>query len=436
MTQNISGLSTRRVAFGVLHQVLLQKQPLDQVLDRDEQFNALEGRDRGFARMLIATTLRYMGVMDVLLLKLQDEPRDVKPLQLKIILYIGIAQMLYMKVPDHAAIDTTVTLSEREGMPKKKAFVNAILRRFQREGKDLLEKLDPVQAAIPEWLLATWIANYGLKEAANIAQALLSEASLDISVKSSEEIEYWSGEFNATLLSTGSLRLQEAGNITNLPGFDDGQWWVQDASAALPVKLMGDLNGKTVVDLCAAPGGKTAQLAAQGAQVIALDRSAKRLERLKENMQRLTLEDNVEVVVSDGAAWETNDLVDAVLLDAPCSATGTIRRHPDVMHLKSQKDVDQLRSIQMRLLENSVNMLKSGGTLIYCTCSLQKSEGEEQVEKFLSARDDIQRAPVTAEELNGLSEAITDKGDVRILPYYFAAQGGMDGFFISRLVKK
>lgn len=436
MTENNSGISTRRVAFGVLHQVLLQKQPLDQVLDRDEQFNALEGRDRGFTRMMIATVLRYMGVMDVLLLKLQDEPREIKPLQLKIILYIGIVQMIYMNVPDHAAIDTTVTLSEREGMPKKKAFVNAILRRLQREGNTPLDKIDPVQAAVPEWLLATWVKDYGLKEAANIAQALLVEASLDISIKKSEEVDYWAGELDASVLPIGSLRLQEAGNVTSLSGFDDGQWWVQDASAALPVKLIGDLNGKSVVDLCAAPGGKTAQLAAQGAQVIALDRSAKRLERLKENMARLALEDNVDVVVSDGAAWETNELVDAVLLDAPCSATGTIRRHPDVMHLKSQKDVDQLRNIQMRLLENSVNMLKSGGTLIYCTCSLQKSEGEEQIDAFLSGRNDIKRVPVIAEELNGLSEAITDKGDVRILPYYLATQGGMDGFFISRLVKK
>lgn len=432
----MSDLKARVCALDLLKQVLVQKQPLDQVMDRHDDFRALEPRDRTFARMLVSTVLRYKGVMDVLLNRLQDEPRDIRPESLKLILYLGIAQILYMNVADHAAIDTSNRLAESENMPKKKAFVNALLRRLQREHQELMKKIDIVKSAVPEWLLGTWVQDYGLKAAADITQALLAEAPLDITVKSEDETHYWAGEFGASTLSTGSLRLLENPGVQSMPGFDNGSWWVQDASAALPAKLLSNVKGKKVVDLCAAPGGKTAQLAAAGAQVIALDRSAKRLERLTQNMQRLNFEEIIEVVVSDGAVWQPEESVDAVLLDAPCSATGTIRRHPEVMHLKSLQDVEQLANLQMRLLNNSAKMLKRGGILIYCTCSLQKEEGEQQIELFLENNKEFVRVPVLPEEIGGLNDAITQQGDVRILPYFMATQGGMDGFFISRLVRK
>lgn len=432
----MSDLKARICALDLLKQVLVQKQPLDQVMDRHDDFRALEARDRTFARMLVSTVLRYKGVMDVLLNRLQDEPRDIRPEALKLILYLGVAQILYMNVADHAAIDTSNRLAEAENMPKKKAFVNALLRRLQREQQDLIGKIDTVQAAVPEWLLGTWVQDYGLKVAADMTQALLAEAPLDITVKSVDEINYWAGEFGASTLSTGSLRLLENPGVQSMSGFDDGSWWVQDASAALPVKLIPETKEKRIVDLCAAPGGKTAQLAASGARVIALDRSAKRLERLTQNMQRLGFEEAIDVVVSDGAVWQPEELVDVVLLDAPCSATGTIRRHPEVMHLKSLQDVEQLMSLQMRLLDNSAKMLKQGGVLIYCTCSLQKDEGERQIDLFLENNKDFVRDPVSPKEIGGLSDAITPQGDVRILPYFMAAQGGMDGFFISRLKKQ
>ena len=245
----------------------------------------------------------------------------------------------------------------------------------------------------------------------------------------------WAKALEATILPTGSLRRASGGNVTHLQGFDEGAWWVQDASAALPVKLLGNIAGKKVVDLCAAPGGKTAQLAAGGASVIAVDRAAKRLSKLKQNMERLNLTASVETVVGDGAEWQPKEQVDAVLLDAPCSATGTIRRHPDVMHLKAPIDMERLCVIQTRIFDNAAKMLKVNGILIYCTCSLQKDESEYQVQEFLKNHSEFERAPIELKEV-GEVDAINESGEMRVLPYHLAPHGGMDGFFISRLIKK
>ena len=264
----------------------------------------------------------------------------------------------------------------------------------------------------------------------------LTEAKTDITLK--EHKEHWAETLDGIMLPTESLRRHGGGSVIDLEGFNDGAWWVQDASAAIPAKLFGDINGKTVIDLCAAPGGKTSQLAAQGAQVIALDRSSKRMERLTENMARMGFKQSVEVAIGDGAIWLPPEPVDAVLLDAPCSATGTLRRHPDVMHLKSGHDVSRLGDLQTRLLDNAAKMIKPDGMIIYCTCSLQKSEGEQQVDQFLANNEGFARKPIAADEVGGLSEMITKDGDLRILPHYLAELGdlgGMDGFYVARLVK-
>jgi len=436
MTNNAdNGLQSRQISYHILCDVLLRKTPLDQVLARNVDFNELDGRDRSFVRMLVSTCLRRKGQIDDLIYRAANKDKEINPQKLVVLLSIGVCQVVFMNVPHHAAVDTTVTLAEAENMERQKGFINAILRRMTTEGQEWRKKQDPVQMNIPQWLLKHWIDDYGLKGAAEIAQASLSEAQTDITLKKMDEQSYWAGELEASILPTGSLRRNSGGNITELNGFDDGAWWVQDASASLPAKLLGNLSGKTVVDLCAAPGGKTAQLAAAGANVLALDRSAKRLEILKTNMERLKLSDAVEVVVGDGAVWQPADPVDTVLMDAPCSATGTIRRHPDVMHLKGDKDIMQLCDLQARLLSNVSNMLKSGGTLIYCTCSLQKAEGEQQVNTFLLNNPDFTRVPVTAEEIGRIDTPITSEGDLRILPYHLAPHGGMDGFYVSRLIK-
>ena len=431
------GMAARSAALIMLDDVLQRKQALDTVLDNQSAFKSLIQRDRAFVRMLVSTVLRRLGQVDDIIERAveRDTPRHPS---LQNILRIGVCQILFMDVADHAAVDTTVRLAEREGMDKQKGFVNAIMRTVTRTGVEWRSKQDEGRLNTPEWLLKLWIEDYGLGTAAEIAKANLSEAPLDISVRDPESLNYWASHFKATHMTTGTLRKNSGGNVTEFEGFDDGEWWVQDASAAIPATLFGDVQGEHVYDLCAAPGGKTLQLAAKGAHVTALDRSPNRLKRLQANLERMKLAKNVEVVVSDAGSWQpaNNQKAGYILLDAPCSATGTIRRNPDVVHQKSEKDIERLTHLQEKLLANAFEILMPGGILIYCTCSLQKAEGEAQIEKFLSAHSEAERLPIKPAELGGFDEAITDDGDLRILPFHQAALGGMDGFFISRLTKK
>lgn len=430
-----NGLQSRNIAFEILESVLLKKQPLDHMLERHHGFQSLGTQDRNFTRMMISTILRRKGQIDDIINRSLDQDKPLHPESLRLVLYVGVVQILFMDVSDHAAVHVTVELAKEKGFSRQKGLVNAVLRRVVTEGKEWVKKQDPVQMNVPQWLLSNWIEGYGLTTAAQIAESSLSEASLDISVKDPEMRLNWAKALEASILPTGSLRRTGGGNVTHFQGFDEGQWWVQDSAAALPVKILGDVSGKVVVDLCAAPGGKTAQLAAAGAHVYAIDRSAKRLSKLNENMQRLGLQNQVQTEVSDGAAWQPKEKVDVVLLDAPCSATGTIRRHPDVMHLKSTQDMEQLMAVQTRLLDNAVSMLKEGGVLMYCTCSLQQQESEAQVDGFLAKHPEFSRAPVTSDDVGGVEALINEVGDVRVLPFHLAPHGGMDGFFVSRLIK-
>lgn len=254
---------------------------------------------------------------------------------------------------------------------------------------------------------------------------------IDISLKPGEDAADWATQLNASVLPTGSLRRPSDGAVTELPGFDDGKWWIQDAAAAMPVTLAGDIAGKSVIDLCAAPGGKTVQLAAAGGKVTAVDRSAQRMQRVADNLKRTQLE--ADMVVADAGTWQPETLADLVLLDAPCSATGTIRRHPDLPHLKSPDGIAGMQPLQAALLTNAANMVALGGMLIYCVCSLQRPEGEDQIDAFLKTHSGFERQPITASELPDLATAITCDGDARILPCFWHSLGGLDGFFIARL---
>ncbi|MEM7650645.1 MAG: transcription antitermination factor NusB [Pseudomonadota bacterium] len=428
------GITARLAALALLEDVLVRKQALDIALKSQEAFKALPQRDRGFVRMMVSTALRRLGQVDDIINRAleKDTPRNN---MLQNILRMGVTQILFMDVADHAAVDTSVRVAERQGMEKQKAFVNGLLRTVTRKGVEWRERQDEVRLNTPEWLLKIWIEDYGLGTAAEIAKANLSEAPLDITVRDPESKNFWASNFKATEMTTGTLRKASGGAVHELQGFDEGHWWVQDAAAAIPAQLFGDLDGAHVYDLCAAPGGKTLQLAAKGARVSALDRSAKRLKRLTENLERMNLGDMVEVVTADAGSWKPLEPAGYILLDAPCSATGTIRRHPDVAHLKAPQDIARLENLQAALLENAFAQMMPGGVLVYCTCSLQKAEGERQIERFLAAHKDAQRLPIKASELGGFDEAITDEGDLRILPYHQAALGGMDGFYISRLTK-
>jgi 16S rRNA (cytosine967-C5)-methyltransferase len=428
-------LAARQVALTILDGVLTRRQPLDAVLDSLRDLSSLPVRDRAFVRMLAATALRHLGQIDAILKQASARDEAPSPAMLHHLLRLGVTQILFMDVPDYAAVDTSVRLAEQMALSRQSGFVNAVLRHVTRQGRDWLKEQDAAILNVPAWLMGIWQRDYGIEAAHAIAEACCAEAPLDITPKNPGDAAYWAGTLHATVLPTGTVRRVAGGQIIDLPGFDEGLWWVQDASAALPALLLGEVKGRTVLDLCAAPGGKTAQLAAGGAHVVALDRSAKRLKRLEDNIARLGLTDTVQAEVADAASWTPKSPASHILLDAPCTATGTIRRNPDVLHLKTRKDMDGLMDTQARLLESAVRMLAPGGVLVYCTCSLQKDEGERQIARLLDKGAPVKRLPVDPGELGGLDSLITPEGDVRILPFHLAPLGGMDGFYISRLVK-
>jgi 16S rRNA (cytosine967-C5)-methyltransferase len=418
----------RALAVQMLRDVLDQRAPLDDVLEQ-AKLGALDERDRGFLRLLVATVLRRLGQIDAALAACLDRPLAGRARQVVPILRLGAAQILFLGTPAHAAVAETVALAGQRLAPWR-GLVNAVLRRLAREGAALVGAQDEARLNTPDWLWASWVGAYGEAQARAIATAHLAEPKLDLTVKG--DPAEWAERLEAVLLPTGSLRRGLAAVVT-LPGYHDGAWWVQDAAAALPAKLLGDVRNQGVIDLCAAPGGKTAQLAAAGASVTAVDRSAMRLKRLQANLSRLHL--TAACVAADATQWRPAELADHVLLDAPCTATGTIRRHPDIPHHKHVDEVARMAELQDRLLVAAAAMVKPGGTLIFCTCSLQPEEGPARVEAFLGNHPGFARRDVGAAEIGGMSEWLTAKGDVRTLPCYWAESGGIDGFFIARLVR-
>ncbi|MBT3558478.1 MAG: RsmB/NOP family class I SAM-dependent RNA methyltransferase [Rhodospirillales bacterium] len=422
--------AARIASLHTLNAVLRENASFDEALDAGRK-RLKDPRDRGFQFHLVMTTLRHLGEINMVMGKFLTKQPKGRAKAVVGVLQLGIAQVLYMDVPGFAAASTSVDLVRKVGFSGHAKLVNAIMRKVVADGPGLIEHCDAPRTNTPGWLWESWIAAYGNKAARKIATAHATEPLLDITVKS--DAEGWAERLGAEILPTGTLRLNGAGAIEDMDGYGDGQWWVQDAGAAIPARLLGDVTGMRVADLCAAPGGKTAQLASRGAHVTALDKSAQRLERLSENMKRLSLD--VGVVAADVNTWTPDSPLDAVLLDAPCSATGTIRRHPDVTLNKSMEDVRSLAKIQTTLLNAAVQMVRPGGTIVYCVCSLQPEEGPDQITALLENRDDVKLSPVTADEIPGLGEALGDDGTVRILPSYWLEQGGIDGFFVARLQK-
>jgi 16S rRNA (cytosine967-C5)-methyltransferase len=424
---DVPGLPARRAAADVLLAVLRRQRPLDEALAITDGFTSLPDRDRALVRMLTATALRRLGTLRALIGGLMEKALPADAVQVEIALLLGAAQILFLDVPDHAAVDLSVRLTAGPRNGRYAGLVNAVLRRVTREGRDFYASIDPALDA-PGWLRDRWDTNYGGEVADAIMQAHRSEPPLDITAKS--DATSWAEKLGGILLPNGTIRVGTGGNVANLPGFAEGEWWVQDVAASIPVRLLGDVAGKRVADLCAAPGGKTAQLAKAGAEVIAVDRSPKRAERLKENLARLGLQ--AEIVVADAAEWNGGPF-DAVLLDAPCTATGTIRRHPDLPWQKQPADLATLSSLQTRLLDRAANLTKSSGLLVYATCSLEPEEGERQIESFLGRHADFAAVPVAPQELTGLEVMLTPDGMLRSLPCHLAEQGGSDGFFAARL---
>ncbi len=424
-----ASLASRHAALDVLVACLDKGQPLDDALARHKGFAGLEPRDRAFVRLLLATTLRRLGEIDEILGKLIERPFKDANAAGRQVLRLGTAQLVFLGTPAHAAVDTSVRLIVDAGLPHLKGLANAVLRRVAREGIALLAGRDPARLNTPHWLWQSWLAAYGEAATRAIAAAHLIEAPLDLTPRADAPL--WADRLEGELLPSGTIRRATGGAIVELPGFAEGAWWVQDAAAALPARLLGDVSGKRVADLCAAPGGKTLQLAAAGAQVTAVDISGRRMIRLGENLARAGL--SAELVTADAGKWAPAEKFDAVLLDAPCSGTGTLRRHPDIAWLKDEDDVDRLTLAQDRLLLSAVELLRPGGTLVYAVCSLQEDEGAARIGSLLARDKRLGRRPVEPAELPGLEGAITPSGDIRTLPSMWADRGGLDGFYIARV---
>jgi len=425
--------SARAVAYDLLAAVLWRRQPLDDALAAHTDLAALAPRDRAFARLLVATCLRRLGQIDALIATALSAPLPVAARPITNILRLGVAQLVFLGTPSHAAVSTAVDLADRIGHRRMKALINAVLRRLAREGEGLASAQDAARLNTPDWLWRSWHDAYGEDATRAIAAAHFRDPPLDIALRDPETADVWATRLRGTVLPTGTIRRDSAGLVTELPGYDEGIWWVQDAAASLPARLLGTVADKSVIDLCAAPGGKTAQLAAMGARVVAVDRSAARLSRLTDNLARLSLA--AECVVADATRWRPAAPAELILLDAPCSATGTIRRHPDILHLKAPEDVTRLAGLQARLLDNAVAMLAPGGTLVYGVCSLEAEEGPRQVERLLAQGAPLRRQPIDAGEIGGMAECITQEGDLRTLPCHLGDRGGLDGFYAARLVR-
>lgn len=430
------GLATRVAATKLLSAIVDKKTSMDGLLDAkggNPSYLVLSQQDRLLVKAILLSTLRNYNIIDAFIDRLLEKPLPNGAVSLRHILRVGAAQILFLDIPDHSAVDLAVEQANAD--PRNRRFTslaNAILRRMSREKKKRMPGLVHKTINLPAWFYDRLINTYGEDKANNIAKMLSTPAPIDITVKS--DVAGWAEKLGGTVLTDTSIRLETiSGAIPSLEGFEEGEWWVQDVAASLPAKLFGDLTGKRVIDLCAAPGGKTAQLIMAGGHVTALDRSKSRLNRLGENLTRLNL--SADLQLSKMEAYETDDLYDAALLDAPCSSTGTIRRHPDILWTKSEEDIGYLADLQQRLLEHSVTLVKSGGQIVFSNCSMEPEEGEQMLDVFLKNNSDkVKLEKIDPNLCIGFGGAITQLGTLRTTPdSKMGDEAGVDGFFAASL---
>lgn len=435
----VPGLRARMAAHLVISDVVAGGHALDERFAPSAVPNrtaGLDPRDKALVRSIATVAVRRLGAIRRILNQLLDKGMPRNAGQFEWIALGGLAQILFMDTPDHAAVDLAVRAAKADVKTAGFAgLLNAVLRSAIREREKLLAELDPLVDETPGWLAQRWRRAWGDERAQAIAAAHLREPTLDVTVR--DDAAGWAEKLGGAVLPTGSVRIAAHTPVPDMPGYDDGEWWVQDAAAALPARLLPFEPGARVLDLCAAPGGKTAELAAAGAQVTALDRSAERLKQLSANLGRLGL--HADIVVADAATWSAEPF-DAVLVDPPCSATGTIRRHPDVQWTKKPGDIDQLAALQAKILARAATLVKPGGHLVYCVCSIEPEEGEAQIAAMLRKNPDFRRAPFEAGECGLPPELLTAEGDLRTLPCHWpnedARMAGLDGFFAARLKRQ
>ena len=432
------GLAARVIAASILADVAGQGLGVDDCFDPESaspRLSDLDARDRGLARSIVVVSTRRLGTIRAALARFLEKGLPRKAHGLEWTLVVAAAQILFLDIPDHAAVDLAIRAIKADARTAPfAALSNAVLRNIARHADELRTPADEF-IDTPAWLAARWRATYGEEKARAIALAHRLEPTLDITVTG--DAAEWAKRLGGIVMPNGSVRLDTHAPIPELPGYDEGKWWVQDVAASLPARLLRVEPGMRVADLCAAPGGKTAQLAVAGAQVVALDKSAIRLKRLAANLTRLDL--SADIRVGDALTAELG-VFDAVLLDAPCTSTGTIRRHPDVAWSKHAGDIATLSALQTKLIDRAVGMLKPGGVLVYCVCSLEPEEGEARIAALLRRNPDVARLPIDAAEIGGLAECLTPEGDVRTLPCHLPADdprhAGLDGFFAARLIRR
>jgi 16S rRNA (cytosine967-C5)-methyltransferase len=413
--------SARRAALDVLTAALGRKAGLEAALE-SPAFAKLGPKDRAFARAAVMSTLRHLGPIDR---ALEGRLKRPPPEAVKMILRLGVAQLFWLETPAYAAVSSSVALADAAaGTRGFKGLVNAVLRGLERDGPPPYSPAD----LAPDWLYARWRAAYGEADVTGICALIEQEPATDVTPKIAADAPALAEALQAVRLPGGALRRAARGRVDDWPGFAEGRWWVQDAAAAIPARILAAAPGEAVLDLCAAPGGKTLQLAARGARVVALDRSSERLERLTEALSRTGLE--AEVVAADAERWDDARTFDAVLLDAPCASSGTFRRNPDVLWTLRPGDIAGLAEIQARLLDAAAARVRPNGRLVYCVCSLEPEEGEAQARDFLRRHADFVTAPVETGEGDAPAASRTDEGWLRILPHHL--EGGLDGFFVAR----
>jgi len=432
------GLAARKAAAKLLAAVIDAKTPLDGLTDHDHghpQFRVLEPRDRALVRAILATALRFRRTIEALIGARLERPLPANAHALSHVLHVAAAQILFLDVPDSAAVDLAVTQAKDDPRTRRfSALVNGVLREIARRKDRALPAALAKTVDAPDWFAESLRAAYGEAHAAEILAAHRLEAPTDLTVKS--DPQGWAARLGGIALPTGGVRLERLdGPVTALPGFDEGEWWVQDAAASLPARLFGDIAGKRVADLCAAPGGKTAQLALAGAKVTALELSPNRAKRLAANLERLKLE--AEIVQGDLFDYAPDTPFDAVLLDAPCSSTGTVRRHPDVPWTKGPQDVEKLAALQARMLVHAATLVRPGGTVVFSNCSLERAEGENLLRDVLAGNPQIAADPVRPGEFPVCDPFLTETGALRTTPAMLKlatpALSGLDGFFAARL---
>lgn len=424
----------------LLAAVIDRRISLDGILDPvhgNPAYKQLSEPDRALVRAILVTALRHLPRLEAALAAMLDTPLPEGARALHHVLIVAAAQILHLDVPEHAAVDIAVEQANRD--PRNRRFaklVNAVLRRLVREKQEVLDATRSV-SPVPGWFMERLTATYGADAARSIAEAQLTPPAIDLTVKSGAAS--WAERLNGRLLPTGSVRLPSfEGAVSSLPGFEEGEWWVQDAAASIPARLFGDVGGRHIADLCAAPGGKTAQLAAAGAHVVAVEQSSNRIARLKENLTRLKLQ--ADLVQGDLFAFKPAEPLDGVLLDAPCSSTGTTRRHPDVLWTKGPGDIAKLAALQAKMLRHAVSLVKPGGLIVFSNCSLDPLEGEQVVAELLAQDPGLERVPVSPSDWPGLEDAVSPLGEFRTTPAMLPASdgmtGGLDGFFASVLRRR